>query len=361
MTNKNRFCVIMCGGIGSRLWPASRTQMPKQFIDFLGTGQSLLQITIDRLKGLVPYENIILITNRQYVDIVKQQVPDIADNQILAEPARRNTGPCCAWAAYHIRAINPDAMLMVVPSDNIILKTDEFRESVNKAFDFIEHNDKLLTVGVKPNRPETGYGYIQVDEEIDGDFSTVKTFTEKPDSDLAKVFVDSGEFYWNSGMFYWNVNTIIKALRENAPKVAARFEDGEKLYGTAQEQAFIDEMLPACPASSIAYAVMEKAPNVCMQRVDFGWSDLGTWGAIFDDSPKNREGNVTPRTKTMLFNSSNNVVTAKSGDKLVVAAGLNDYIVADSDDALLIVPRADEQKIRNIVNELKTKYGDKYL
>ncbi len=360
MKNSDRFCVIMCGGVGSRFWPYSRASKPKQFIDFLGTGQSLLQLTVERLQGVVPDENIILLTNEQYAGLIKEQLPQISDAQILLEPARRNTAPCNAWAAYHIRALNPNAKIMVAPSDHLILRREEFQKSVIKAFDFIEHNDALLTFGVKPNRPETGYGYIQLGEAIDDDFSRVKTFTEKPNLELAKVFLESGEFYWNSGMFFWTAQSIINAITAVAPEVAACFEGGLDVMGTAEEQAFINTMYPSCPNISIDYAVMEKAPNVCVERVDFGWTDLGTWGSLYDVSPKNRDGNVTQNSKTMLFDSHNNVVAVK-GDKLIVASGLNDYIVADADDVLLIVPRADEQKIRNYVNDVKMTFGDKYL
>ena len=353
MKNSDRFCVIMCGGVGSRFWPYSRASKPKQFIDFLGTGQSLLQLTVERLQGVVPDENIILLTNEQYAGLIKEQLPQISDAQILLEPARRNTAPCNAWAAYHIRALNPNAKIMVAPSDHLILRREEFQKSVIKAFDFIEHNDALLTFGVKPNRPETGYGYIQLGEAIDDDFSRVKTFTEKPNLELAKVFLESG-------MFFWTAQSIINAITAVAPEVAACFEGGLDVMGTAEEQAFINTMYPSCPNISIDYAVMEKAPNVCVERVDFGWTDLGTWGSLYDVSPKNRDGNVTQNSKTMLFDSHNNVVAVK-GDKLIVASGLNDYIVADADDVLLIVPRADEQKIRNYVNDVKMTFGDKYL
>lgn len=360
MNNSDRYCVIMCGGVGSRFWPYSRADKPKQFIDFLGTGQSLLQLTVERLKGVVPEENLILLTNEQYASLIKEQLPQVKDAQILLEPARRNTAPCNAWAAYHIHALNPKAKIMVAPSDHLILRREDFRHSVLKAFDFIERNDVLLTFGVKPNRPETGYGYIQVGEAIDADFSHVKTFTEKPNLELAKVFLESGEFFWNSGMFFWKSESIIKAIGTYAPEVAACFEAAREAMGTPEEQACIDANYPSCPNISIDYAVMEKAPNVCVERVDFGWTDLGTWGALYDVSPKTREGNVTQNSKTMLFDSHDNVIAVK-GDKLVVASGLNDYIVADADDALLIVPRSEEQKIRNYVNEVKMTFGDKYL
>ncbi len=357
----NRFCVIMCGGVGSRFWPYSRQAMPKQFIDFLGTGRSLLQLTVDRLEGIVPPENIIMLTNEQYSSIVQEQLPQIKPDQILLEPVRRNTAPCNAWAAWHIKSLNPDAKIMVAPSDHLILKHEDFKASVVRAFEFLEKNENsIVTFGVKPNRPETGYGYIQEGTHVDEFFSKVKTFTEKPDKELANVFLETGEFYWNSGMFFWGVDTIINAMREYAPEISDLFDHANMFYGTPQEQEFINEHYIECPNISIDYAVMEKAPCVFVEKVDFGWSDLGTWGSVYDNSPKNRDGNVTPGTRVLAFESNNNVIAAR-GDKLVVVSGLNGYIVADTPDALLIVPKNDEQKIKNYVNEAKTHFGDKYL
>jgi len=356
----NRYCVIMCGGVGSRFWPFSKAAKPKQFLDFFGTGRSLLQMAFDRMQGIVPVENIILITNESYGPLIKEQLPEIQDSQILLEPARRNTAPCIAWAAHHIMAINPDAMMMVAPSDHLILNVDQFRDSVTRAYDFIEKHDSLVTLGIKPSRPETGYGYIQVGEHVEGNFSSVKTFTEKPNEDLARVFLKSGEFFWNSGMFFWKASSIIKALNDHAPEVNTIFEVGKQYFGTPSETEYINTHFEACPSISIDFAVMEKAPNVFVETVDFGWNDLGTWRSLYDHSPKNSEGNVTQNCKALMFNSHNNIVAVK-GDKLVVTSGLEGYIVADVDDALLIVPLDEEQTIKQYVNEVKTLYGDKYL
>ena len=358
--DKNRYCVVMCGGVGSRFWPYSRNAMPKQFIDFFGTGRSLLQMTIDRIRPLVPTENIILMTNEQYAPIIAEQLPEIDRRQILLEPARRNTAPCIAWAAHHIHAINPDALIMVTPSDHLILKTEEFQRTAREAFDFICDHDALLTMGIKPNRPETGYGYIQVGEAVRDDFRKVKTFTEKPNLELAEVFLKSGEFYWNSGMFFWSARSILDALKTFAPDINSIFEAGHATMGHPEEQRFINAHYPSCRNISIDFAIMEHAPNVYVECVDLGWSDLGTWGSLYDNSPKNSDGNVTQRCKTMMINSHNNVVAIK-GDKVLVASGLNDYIIADVDDALLIVPKSEEQKIKLYVNEVKTKYGERYL
>ena len=358
--DNNRYCVIMCGGVGSRFWPFSKAAKPKQFIDFFGTGRSLLQMAVDRMEGIVPLENIILITNENYGSLIKEQLPEIKDSQILLEPARRNTAPCIAWAAHHIKAINPDAKMMVAPSDHFIINEEKFKQSVVKAFEFIETRDALVTMGIKPTRPETGYGYIQVGEHATGNFSAVKTFTEKPDEFLAIEFLKSGEFFWNSGMFFWSANSILKALCTCAPEVAIVFENGKGFFGTPQEMDYINTHFEACPSISIDFAVMEKAPNVFVETVEFGWNDLGTWRSLYDHSPKNIDGNVTQQCKALMFNSHNNIVAVK-GDKLVVTSGLEGYIVADVDDALLIVPLEEEQKIKLYVNEVKSKFGDKYL
>ena len=358
--NQNRYCVIMCGGVGSRFWPYSRMRKPKQFIDFLGTGRSLLQMSVDRIRGIVPDENIFMLTNEQYASLIAEQLPELSSEQILLEPARRNTAPCIAWAAYHIQALNPDARIMVAPSDHLVLKPEEFRRCAVKAFNFIDAHDALVTLGIKPNRPETGYGYIQVGEQAGDDFSAVKTFTEKPDEQLARVFVDSGEFYWNSGMFFWRASTILEAMRTHANDITSIPDQGLGQYGTPQEQAFIKENYPICRNVSIDFAVMEKAPNVFVECVDFGWSDLGTWGSLYDNLPKGEDQNVTRNNPSLFINSHRNVV-AVQGSKLVVASGLNDYIIADVDDALLIVPKAEEQKIRNYVNEVRARFGEQFL
>jgi mannose-1-phosphate guanylyltransferase len=350
----------MCGGVGSRFWPFSKAALPKQFIDFFGTGRSLLQTAMDRIQDIVPLNNILLLTNESYEPLIREQLPEIQDSQILLEPARRNTAPCIAWAAHHIKALNPNAKMMVAPSDHLIINVEKFRQSVLDAFDFIEGRDALVTMGIKPSRPETGYGYIQVGEPVQGNFSSVKTFTEKPDENLARIFLESGEFFWNSGMFFWSADSILKALNTCAPEIDAVFERGKQYFGTAQEMEYINANFEACPSISIDFAVMEKARNVYVETVDFGWNDLGTWRSLYDNSPKNSDGNVTQKCKALMFNSHNNIVAIK-GDKLVVASGLEGYIVADVDDALLIVPLEEEQRIKQYVNEVKSKFGDKYL
>ena len=255
----NNYCVIMSGGIGSRFWPASRSSYPKQFLDFFGTGRSLIQQTFDRVKKIVPVENIFIVTNQLYNELTLEQLPELKPEQILLEPCRRNTAPCIAFAAHHIKAMNPNANMVVAPSDHLILKEEEFLEALRKGLDFVSRHEVLLTLGIKPNRPETGYGYIQAShQELDG-FTKVKAFTEKPNLELAKVFLESGDFCWNSGIFLWNVQTIIKAFNELLPEVAQPFNAGSAQFNTPAEKDFIDEMFPACPNISIDYGVMEKA------------------------------------------------------------------------------------------------------
>ena len=357
---ENRYCVIMGGGIGSRFWPFSRATRPKQFLDFFGTGRSLLQMSYDRFVKVIPKDHIFIVKNESYADLVKEQLPELSDKQILLEPQRRNTAPCVAWAAYHIQALNPKANIVVAPSDHVILKEEEFGRCLLKGLQFVEKYPALLTLGIKPNRPETGYGYIQVGEDAEEEIKTVKTFTEKPSLEFAKVFVESGEFFWNSGIFIWNVQSIIKAFQRHLPDISNRFEAGIDKFGTEEEMSFINENFAACPNISIDFGIMEKASNVFVLCSDFGWSDLGTWSALYDHSPKNSDGNVTQNCKALTYECKNNVV-AVQGDKLVVMEGLNDYIVAEADNVLLICPKSDEQRIKQFVTDTKMKYGDEFI
>lgn len=360
MIDKHRYCVIMCGGIGSRFWPYSRQSRPKQFIDFLGTGRSLLQMSYDRILHIVAPENVVVVTNAQYAPLVREQLPELGDNQILLEPARRNTAPCVAWAAWHIAAIDPQASMIVTPSDHIITRDNEFLESVERGFEFVESHDALLTLGIKPVRPETGYGYIQIGENVTPGIRKVKTFTEKPSLDLAKVFLETGEFFWNSGIFLWSAESIKAALREHAPDIAQIFDQGAGSFNTSAETEFINRNFPGCMGISIDFAVMEKASNVYVECVTFGWNDLGTWSALYDISPKNRDNNVTQGCNVLSYNSSGNII-AVTGDKLIVIDGLKDYIVADAGDVLLVCPKSQEQRIKNMVNDANISFGDKYL
>ncbi len=357
----HRYCVIMCGGIGSRFWPFSRAARPKQFIDFLGTGRSLLQMSFDRIRDIVPVENVLIITNERYVNLVAEQLPELGKGQILAEPARRNTAPCIAWATAHIAARDPEASMMVCPSDHMITREKEFEKRILEGFDFVESHDALLTLGISPTRPETGYGYIQVGDPVEGNISKVKTFTEKPNLELAQIFLASGEFFWNSGIFLWSAKAIRKALTDWVPDIAGTFfgQDPAVFADPKAEERFIAQAFPSCMSISIDYSVMEKAQNVYVETVDFGWNDVGTWSALYDLSPKNSDRNVTQNCNVLAYNCNGSIFAVR-GDKLIVADGLNDYIVADADGVLLICPKAREQKIKQMLTDVTVKFGDKY-
>lgn len=350
----------MSGGIGSRFWPASREAKPKQFLDFFGTGKSLLQMTFDRFKKIIPVENIFVVTNDNYKELTQQELPELKADQILTEPMRRNTAPCIAFGTYHINALNPDANIVVAPSDHLIIDETEFVRIINNAFDFVSKHSTLLTLGILPSRPETGYGYIQVSDEKLDNVTKVKVFTEKPNLELAKVFYESGEFLWNSGIFIWNTKTICDALRLHLPEVTNVFDKGLDKFGTPEEKAFIDEVYSYCPNISIDYGVMEKAGNVYVQTANFGWSDLGTWGALYDISDKDDMGNVSVGANVMLYDSTDNIITLPK-DKLAVVQGLNDYIIVESDGVLLICKKEEEQRIKDFVIDAKLEHGSTFI
>ncbi|MCM1348027.1 MAG: mannose-1-phosphate guanylyltransferase [Firmicutes bacterium] len=360
MIDPHRYCVIMCGGIGSRFWPYSRSNMPKQFLDLFGTGRSLLQMSYDRILPIVKPENVLVVTNQRYLGLVKEQLPELSDSQILLEPDRRNTAPCIAWAAYHIAAIDPEASMIVTPSDHLITRETIFENCVRRGFDFIEHNDVLLTLGINPTRPETGYGYIQIGREVEPGLLKVKTFTEKPNRELAQVFIDTGEFYWNAGIFLWTVKSIKTALHRYAPDLTSVFDRGNDCFGTPRETTFIKENFAGCPSISIDFAVMEKADNVYVECVNFGWSDLGTWGSLYDNSHKDNNENVSVAANVMTYASSGNIIMAPEG-KLVVVSGMHDWIVADAGDVLLICPKSDEQQIKVMLTDVQISHDNRFL
>ncbi|MCQ2351250.1 MAG: mannose-1-phosphate guanylyltransferase [Paludibacteraceae bacterium] len=349
--NSNNYCVIMAGGIGSRFWPYSRNSKPKQFLDFFGTGRSLLQMTFDRFVKVIPPENILIVSNKAYLDLILEQLPMIKKDQVLLEPVRRNTAPCIAYAAAKIYARNHDASMVVAPSDHLITKENEFLDAVTTGLDFVTRTDNMLTFGIKPNRPETGYGYIQTGTDVEQGIRKVKTFTEKPNLELAKVFVESGEFFWNSGVFLWSVKTIRKELKSQLPEIHALFEEGSSIMWTSSEQAFIDSYFPSCQNISIDYGVMEKAKKVCVLCGDFGWSDLGTWGSLYDMSEKNANGNVNLNSNVLEYDCKNNIVVMPKG-KLAVLQGLDGYIVVETENSLLVCRKQDEQEIRKFVNDV---------
>lgn len=361
-TKKHRYCVIMCGGVGSRFWPFSRSHRPKQFLDFFGTGRSLLQLTYDRMLPITDADHIILVTNAAYYDIIREQLPDVREENILLEPARRNTAPCVCWAAHHIYAQDPEASIVTLPSDHLILRESEFHSVIRRGLEFVEGGDRLLTIGLKPSSPHTGYGYIQRGAPVNGDadIMKVKSFTEKPNLEMAKVFLSTGEFFWNSGMFLWRADSILHAFEKYDPETAAVFDAGKAYFGTPGEMRFIDEAFPNATSISIDYAIMEKADNVYVETADLGWSDLGTWNALYETSPKNSDRNVTQNCK-VLASDCEGTLFAASPDKIIVASGLRDYIVADSGNALLIYPLAEEQKIRQVVNDVTARFGEEYV
>lgn len=356
----NNFCVIMSGGIGSRFWPASRETKPKQFLDFFGTGKSLLRVTFERFAKAIPVENIFIATGEAYKEMTLQELPELKESQLLLEPIRRNTAPCIAYAAYRINSINPNANIVVAPSDHLILNESLFLEKVNEGFDFVESHQTLLTLGIKPNRPDTGYGYIQMSDEKLGDINKVKSFTEKPNLELAKVFLESGEFLWNSGIFIWNVKAILKAIQQYLPDLYTVLEKDLSVYNTSKEQEFINQEYFYCPNISIDYGIMEKADNVYVSAVDFGWSDLGTWGSLYDISSKDGSGNVSVNDNVQYHDSSENIISLPK-DKLAVVQGLDGYIVVESDNVLLICKKSEEQKIKEFVTEVKNNFGEKFI
>jgi len=354
----------MAGGIGARFWPMSRTTQPKQFIDILGTGKTLIQQTFDRFLTICPRENIYIVTNEIYKQMILDQLEGITENQVLCEPMRRNTAPAIAYAAYKIREENPEANMVVAPSDHIILKEDNFTEIISSALNATADNEWLLTLGIKPSRPDTGYGYIQFCDDNPYAENTllhkVKTFTEKPNLELAKTFLDSGDFLWNSGIFIWSLKSILKAFETHLPEVDTLFKEGIGKYNTAEEQAFIDKSYPICKNISIDYGVMEKAQNVYVMESDFGWSDLGTWGSLFDIRNKDEDNNAIMGDNVLAFNSCNCIVNMPK-DKLVVLQGLDDFIVVEDNGILLICKKEDEQNIREIVNTVKLEKGDQFV
>lgn len=360
----NNYCVIMAGGIGSRFWPLSTTNMPKQFLDILGTGRTFIQQTYDRYKRICPDENFYVVTSTDYKDLVVKQLPELREDQILLEPLRRNTAPCVAYACYKIQTVNPDAIIIVAPSDHHIQQEDEFLEQVKIGLEFAKNNDVLLTLGITPNRPETGYGYIQIESSsivnVAENLHKVKTFTEKPDLDLAKIFLESGEFFWNSGIFIWSLSSILNAFEKHLSSVSELFKKGHRLYGTANEIPFLNKTYSECQNISIDYGIMEKADNVYVLCSDFGWSDLGTWVSLYESSKKDTDGNVVSGKDVMLYNSTNCIVNMPK-DKLVVLHGLDGYIVVESEGILLVCKKEDELQIRQFVNDVRMNKGENFV
>ena len=373
MEKENNFCVIMAGGIGSRFWPYSRNNRPKQFLDFFGTGRSLLQMTVDRFRPLVPIENMVIVTNVAYKDLILEQIPDMKPEQILCEPARRNTAPCIAYATawigerLKVKGERTKVNIVVAASDHLILEEEKFRQTIAKAFAFVSENQAICTLGMQPTRPETGYGYIQFTKDkctmYEGctkeGIYPVKQFKEKPDLETAKQYLIRGDYLWNSGIFIWSLDTIREAIATYMPEVAQIFAKGEGLIGTKDEKAFIEENFPKCPNISVDYGIMEKANNVFVLPSSFGWSDLGTWGSLYELSEKDEAANVSLHSDALFYESRGNVVTLEPG-KLAVVQGLEDMIVAESQGVLLICKKAEEQRIKEWVSEADKQFEGKF-
>ena len=364
--NHNHYCIIMAGGIGSRFWPMSRQARPKQFIDILGIGRTFLQMTFDRYAQIVPPENILVVTAKRYYSLVREQLPAIPEENILLEPYKRNTAPCVAYATYKLYRKNPDAAVIVAPADHLIIGEERFRDTMRTALSVAEKSDRLYTIGIEPTRPETNYGYIQINKPVckkAGNHVSyqVKTFTEKPNADLAKVFLETGEFFWNSGMFIWSLKAIKAEMERCLPEVTTLFQGGEAYYGTEGEAGFIQRVYEDCPAISIDYGVMEKTQKAWVFLSDFGWSDLGTWDSVYERAPKDAGGNVIGNGVQMVDDVTGSMVLSSNPEKLVVARGFENLMVVDMEDVLLVC-RRDDRTVKDIVTDLTVKDKiDRYL
>lgn len=361
---KNHYCIIMAGGVGTRFWPMSVTERPKQFLDILGVGRTLIQQTFDRFKSICPTKNIFVVTSDIYESLVAEQLPEIPKENIITEPARRNTAPCVAYASYKIHKLNPKAVTVVAPSDHLITKEDTFTKAIKSCIAKAEDENCLVTLGIKPTRPDTGYGYIQYKEssvpEKDKRMFQVKTFTEKPDLEMAKFFLESGDFLWNSGIFIWSTKSVIESLEQNDPELANVFKEGIEVYNTPQEKEFIRKAYNTCKNVSIDYSIMEKAQNVYVRSSIIGWSDLGTWGSLYTHIQHDKGNNAIVGKHVMLYDCKDCIVHVPK-EKLVVLQGLEDYIVVESDGILMVCKKQDEQQIRNFVNDVKVQKGDRFV
>lgn len=365
----NTYVAIMAGGIGSRFWPSSRTARPKQFLDILGVGKSLIRSTFERFLAVCPAENIFIVTNGIYKDLVKEHLPEISDNQILCEPSRNNTGPCVAYTAFKLHQLDPEANFIIAPSDHIVLKESVFVEALQKALTFTATNDALLTLGIRPSRPDTGYGYINFNQETVepaagndniGGVHKVIQFTEKPKLEKAKEFLASGDYLWNAGIFIWRTKSILAAFEKYANEIFTILEKGASAYNTAEEQTFINEHYPTTPSISVDYAIMEQADNIYTIPTDFGWSDLGTWASLHAEGDKDETGNVITGGKVMINDVTNTLVRAPH-DKLIVLRDLDNFIIVDEGDVLMVYPKSKEQEIKALTAEIREKDGEIYL
>lgn len=356
-TKRDVYCVIMAGGVGARFWPRSRRNMPKQFLDILGTGKSFIRMTYERFAETIPSERFLVVTNADYKELVLEHLPELDESQVLCEPIGRNTAPCICYAAFHLRKRDPEAVMVVTPSDHLVLDQTTFRSIIDQTVEFVTENSALMTIGITPSRPETGYGYIQRAE--DAPISRVKCFTEKPNLELAQTFLQCGEFFWNSGIFVWKVKDILSAIEQYLPEHYAVFNDIAHTLGTEQEAEAIERVFGGCRSISIDYGVMERAENVFVRCGDFGWSDVGTWSSLYQHSRKDKYANAKPAEGCFTYNTRNTIISLPK-QKVAIVSGLRDYIVVDTDDVLMICPRSEEQNIKQYIDDVKFNLGDKY-
>jgi mannose-1-phosphate guanylyltransferase len=359
--DKHAYVAIMAGGIGSRFWPMSRTSYPKQFLDILNTGKTLIQSTYDRFTRFIPADNIYVVTSEEYEEIVAEQLPQLKRENILCEPSRKNTAPCIAYIAYKLQQLDPNGSLICAPADHLISDETGFTKVCLEAMNFVQKHKALITLGIKPSYPNTGYGYIQFEQQpVSDNVYKVKTFTEKPNTELAKTFMQSGEFLWNAGIFVWQVKNIVHAFEKHLPEMAEVFDAEKEAYNTPAEKKAIERIYPQCVSISIDYGIMEKADNVYIIPSSFGWSDLGTWNSAYENMEKDYLGNAVAGNNVIVFDANRNMVHAPK-DKLVVLQGLEDFIVVETNDVLLICQREKEQEIKEYVAEVKRNKGDKFL
>ena len=357
--NKNYYAVLMAGGVGSRFWPISTSENPKQFHDMLGTGDTLIQKTFKRLEQFVPIENILILTNERYNDLVLEQLPLVKQEQVVLEPAMRNTAPCILYAALKIQKMNPNGVMIVAPSDHWIEDEAAFAKDVTLCFERCEKEEVLCTLGITPTFPNTGFGYIEYEKEDDGRLKKVRQFREKPNYEMAKEFLDQGNFLWNAGIFIWGVDTIVNAFKRYQPTQFALFESGLLYYNTADESDFIKENYPKAENISIDYAILENSKSIFVLPATFDWNDLGTWGSLYDKLDKDESGNAIVNSKVVSLGAKGNMVRGPK-DKIIVVDGLEDYIVVDRKEVLLICPKAKEQDIKQILAKVKDQFGDKH-
>ncbi|TXD82842.1 mannose-1-phosphate guanylyltransferase [Subsaximicrobium wynnwilliamsii] len=357
--NTNYYAILMAGGVGSRFWPVSTEAFPKQFHDMLGTGDTLIQKTFKRLSKLIPKENIFILTNERYNDLVFEQLPEVTKRQVVLEPAMRNTAPCILYAALKIQKENADAVMIVAPSDHWIEDENAFAQNVQKAFDFCSKHDALMTLGIQPTFPNTGYGYIEYDKTSEEEIKPVSQFREKPDYDTAKSFIAQGNFLWNAGIFMWSVKSVVEAFRNNQAELYQLFETGINDYNTDREHDFISQNYAKAENISVDYAIMESSKNVYVLPATFDWNDLGTWGSLYDKLDKDEADNAVVNAKTLTQDASGNMIRSKA-NKIVVVDGLKDYIIVDKEEVLLIFPKTKEQDIKKVLQKVKDKFGSQF-